>query len=112
MAYILNGHSEWKGCEIKIFSGYMKGQLEEKTKRLMDVIESGRLPISKKNIELIPQEGELISSVIEQKSADADLTILGYTSEQLTENETDTFGQSPKLGNTLFVSAFKEKEIK
>ena len=76
------------------------------------IIEDSEGNFQSKNIELIPQEGELISSVIEQKSADADLTILGYTSEQLTENETDTFGQSPKLGNTLFVSAFKEKEIK
>ena len=111
MAYILNGHSEWKGCEIKIFSGYTKGQLEEKTKRLMGVIESGRLPISKKNIELIPQEGELIGSVIEQKSADADLTILGYTSELLQEKGVSIFNESSKLGNTLFVSAFKEKDI-
>lgn len=111
LAYILNGHPEWKGSEIKIFSGYMKGQLEEKTERLLRVIESGRLPISRKNIELIPQEGELITSVIEQKSSDADLTILGYTSEALENRGSQIFSEFKSLGNTLFVSAYKEKEI-
>ena len=111
LAYILTGHPEWKGSEIKIFSGYMEGQLEEKTDRLLDIIESGRLPISRKNIELIPQEGELITSVIEQKSGDADLTILGYTHESLEANGVAIFNEFSNLGNTLYVSAFKEKEI-
>ncbi|MBD81192.1 MAG: amino acid permease [Crocinitomicaceae bacterium] len=111
MAYIINGHSEWRGSEIKIFSGYMEGELNVKTERLLNVIESGRLPISKKNIELIPQEGELIGSIIEQKSADADLTILGYSSELLEEKGISIFEEFSGLGNTLFVSAFKEKEI-
>jgi amino acid transporter len=111
LAYILSGHKEWDGSEIKIFSGYEEGDLESKKERLMGVIQSGRLPISKSNIELIPQEGELITSVIEQKSADADLTILGFTSDVIETKGSAAFTEFNKLANTLYVSAYKEKEI-
>lgn len=111
LAYILTGHPDWKHSEIKIFSGYSKGEYETKKNALTDLIATGRLPISPKNIELIPQEGELISKVIEQKSGDADLTILGYTSQALDQRGGDLFNDLPNLGNTLFVSAYNDKAI-
>ena len=111
LAYILTGHPDWKQAEIKIFSGYSKGEYEIKRQALTDLIATGRLPISPNNIELIPQQGELISKIIEQKSGDADLTILGYTSNSLDERGAELFNDLPNLGNTLFVSAFNDKAI-
>lgn len=112
LAYILTGHSDWKHAEIKIFSVYEEGQYEEKKETLISLINEGRLPISQKNIELVSKaEGDL-NVTIEQRSSDADLTILGYTSEELTKAEGDVFENVPNLGNTLFVSAYKEKIIK
>ncbi|UTW64766.1 amino acid permease [bacterium SCSIO 12741] len=111
LAYILTGHPDWKDSEIKIFSGYEKGQLEWKKETLMELIGDGRLPISRKNIELIPQDGELMTRIIEQKSHHADLTILGYSADGIEQKGADLFNEFPKLGNTLFVSAYKKKEI-
>lgn len=111
LAYILTGHPDWKSAEIKIFSGYLKGEYEAKKETLTKLIATGRLPISPKNIELIPQQGELISTVIEQKSSDADLTILGYSSTLLEQHGAELFNEFPNLGNTLFVSAYKDKTI-
>jgi len=111
LAYILTGHPDWKQAEIKIFSGYSKGEYDVKRQALVDLIATGRLPISPKNIELIPQQGELISRTIEQKSGDADLTILGYSSAVLDQRGAELFNDLPNLGNTLFVSAYNDKAI-
>ncbi|MCB0481019.1 MAG: hypothetical protein KDC83_06275 [Flavobacteriales bacterium] len=111
LAYILTGHHEWKNAEIKIFSVYEEGQFEVRKERLVTLINEGRLPISQKNIELVSRaEGEL-NVTIEQRSTDADLTIIGYTANELTHPDTSVFNDLPNLGNTLFVSAFKEKMI-
>jgi amino acid transporter len=111
LAYIMTGHRDWKDSEIMIFSGYEPGKEEEKKETLTSLILAGRLPISPKNIELIPQQGELITQVIENKSAQADLTILGYTRNIILEQREDYFQTFDKLGNTLFISAFQEKAI-
>ena len=106
------GHPEWKNGEIKIFSTYPpNGKMEMETK-LLELISEGRLPISPSNIQLIPQlKEEKIDLVINKKSADADLTLVGYNSEQIEDESDVTFNKYPDLGNILFVSAFKEKAI-
>ncbi|PCJ86995.1 MAG: amino acid permease [Flavobacteriales bacterium] len=112
LAYILLGHPEWKGGFIKIFSIYTEGQIELQQEHLLSLIKEGRLPISAKNIELIPQAGdEKIKSIINEKSVDADLTIIGYRAEMLAQNSHEVLGGYTDLGNIMFVSAVKEKTI-
>ncbi len=113
LSYIILGHPEWKDGEIKIFSTYPPTEKAETEARLTELIEAGRLPISPSNIRLIPQlKEEKIDLIINKKSADADLTIVGYDSAQI-ETESDvTFSKYPDLGNILFVSAYKEHTIK
>ena len=50
--------------------------------------------------------------VINNKSADSDLTIVGYNSENIETDSEVTFNKYPDIGNILFVSAFQEKTIK
>ena len=77
----------------------------------MELIKAGRLPISPKNIELIAQTPELdIKAIINQRSVDADLSIIGYRGYLLTK-DTKVFDAYDDLGNILFVSAVGEKEI-
>jgi len=112
LSYILLGHPEWKKGEIKIFSTYPPTEKEKTESKLLELISEGRIPISPTNIQLIPQlKEEKIDMIINKKSADADLTIVGYNGENIEESSDATFDKYPDLGNILFVSAFKEKTI-
>lgn len=112
LSYIMLGHPEWKHGVINIFSTYPpKGKTETETK-LVELIKEGRLPISPTNIQLVPQlKEEKVDKIINTKSADADLTIVGYSSEHIEKESDITFSKYPDLGNILFVSAYKGKTI-
>ena len=111
MAYILLGHPEWRKSIIKIFALYPKEKLEEQRKKLLKLIATGRLPISPGNIDLIPQEeNQNYKAIIEQKSIDADLTIIGFRDKDVSKG-IDLFSGFGDIGNILFVNADKQKEI-
>ena len=77
------------------------------------MIASGRLPISSKNVELIPADPDVSpKTIISQKSIDADLTIIGFRSELIKAEGVKIFSDYDDIGNILFVSSTKEKEIK
>jgi len=87
--------------------------MERKRMDLLDLIKSGRLPISPSNVELIPAEPNVNSKqIISQKSIDADLTIIGFRSELIKAEGIKLFTGYEDIGNMLFVSSMKEKEIK
>lgn len=114
LAYIILGHPEWKKGQIKIFAAYPRHQLQEQNEKLMELIRSGRLPISQSNINLIPiDEGQSMKSTIEQYSIDADLTILGFKNDcRLETDYAAKFSGFGDVGNILFVNSNMEKEIK
>lgn len=112
LSYIMLGHPEWKQGEIKIFSTFPPTEKASTEAKLIELIQEGRLPISPTNIRLIPQlKEEKIDLIINKKSADADLTIVGYNSDLIEEESDSIFNKYPDLGNILFVSAFKEHTI-
>lgn len=112
LAYIMLGHPEWKNGVIKIFSLYQSGGIEEQKDRLLSLIRSGRLPISPTNVNLLELTDESeIKDIINKKSVDADLTILGFRGDVMLEDSDEIFSGYDELGNILFVSALKEKDI-
>ncbi len=112
LAYIISGHPEWKGSEIKIFAIYPADQLEEQRNKLLKLINAGRLAISPNNVEVISREEERsLKSFINEKSSDADLTIMGFRKERLKKDSTETFGGLSHCGNILYVSSNQEKKI-
>ncbi|MEE4115282.1 MAG: amino acid permease [Marinilabiliaceae bacterium] len=110
MAYIILGHPDWQNAEIKIFASANNEQFESKKTELMELIRSGRLPISASNIQLINADREF-QEVVCRNSLDADLTILGFTAEELKDKGVDIFRGYKDLGNILFVNANEDKEI-
>lgn len=112
LSYIMLGHPEWKDAVINIFSTFPPTEKAATEGKLKELIQEGRLPISPTNIQLIPQlKEEKIDKIINKKSADADLTIVGYNSEHIEQESEVTFNKYPDLGNILFVSAYREKTI-
>lgn len=112
LAYIIMGHPDWNGGLIKLFAIFPEEDAEEQRKNIMEQVRSGRLPISAKNIEIIPvQMGVNNRDVINRRSKDADLTIVGFRMEQLKHDREQLFLGYEGIGNVLFVNAVKEKEI-
>ncbi|MDX2415612.1 MAG: hypothetical protein QNK33_10515, partial [Bacteroidales bacterium] len=110
LAYIILGHPDWKKGEIKIFATVKEEQTESRKEELLDLIKSGRLPISAANIQLISADRPL-HEVICEHSIDADLTIIGFRGEDLNNKGIDIFMGYKDLGNILFVNANEDKEI-
>ena len=112
LGYVLMGHPEWKEGELSIFSIYHDSDLAEKAERLDTLIESGRLPITKNNIEMVRQDvTEDFRSAIRQYSADADLTIVGFNDYDVETHGEEFHKGFENQGAVMFVNAHKEVDI-
>jgi amino acid transporter len=113
LAYILLGHREWKNGNIKIFAIFPEEDMDHERERLFILIEAGQLPIAPHNIEVIPQKQDIDPrDIINEKSRDADLTIVGVREEVVRHTGSAVFKGYESIGNTLFVNAAKQKQIK
>jgi len=112
MSFVIMGHRDWQGAEIKIFAIHPKDELTNQREKLLDQIKEGRLPISPNNVELIEKDQETNSRVIiNKRSVGADLTIIGFNSEAVKQLRAEVFEGYHDLGNILFVNSSKEKEL-
>ncbi len=112
IAYILLGHPEWKYGVIKIFAIFPHIDIEKQKQKINELIKTGRLPISSKNVTVISNdEGKSNAEIISENSMDADLTIVGFLKDDIEKNDVLLFNQYPDIGNVLFVNSTKEKEI-
>ena len=113
LGYIILGHKEWRDGYIKIFAIYPEDTCDVERSNLFELVEAGQLPISKKNIEVIPRKPDLdAKSIINEKSEDADLTIIGFREELIKHQGITTFDGYDRIGNTVFVNSAEQKEIK
>lgn len=113
IGYIILGHHDWKKGKIKIMALYPEAELQEQKKKLLHLIDSGRLPISSNNIELVAKkEDQDYKAIINQNSQDADLTILGFRNELVKKKGVEVFDGFNNIGETLFINTNTQKEIK
>lgn len=113
LAYVMTGHPDWEGAEIKLFAVFEESKLAEEEQALYDLIETGQLPISRNNIDVLCRMDDSDSkSVIARKSGEADLVILGFRDEALKRIGEDYFAGYDDIGNVLFVNASEEVEIR
>lgn len=114
LLYIILGHPDWKGAEIKIFAAVDKSNLESEKAYLIELTTTGRLPISpNNNIIVIPiEETTDKTELINETSKTADLTILGFHESSIKSKGIEVFNLYDKIGNVLFVNTQKGKQIK
>lgn len=113
LGYIILSHPDWKKSHIKIFSFSPSPHIEEARKELNELVKSGRLPITLSNIEIIPLNDDTsTTTLINEYSADAALTILGFREEKLKHNGPAIFDGYDQIGDILFVNSIKMKNIK
>jgi hypothetical protein len=113
LAYILMGHPDWKEATINIYAIFPEDSIDEERQRLLLLIQTGQLPISPKNIEFISQKSALSTKhIINEKSKNADLTIVGLIEKVVEHLGAKAFDGYDNVGNVLFVNAADSKEIK
>jgi amino acid transporter len=112
MGYIIMGHPEWRKAIINIFAIFPEERVENEKENLVELTSEGRLPISAKNIEVIEKKPEVSNKdIINQKSKNSDLTIIGMRSEAIKQKGTEIFEGYNTIGNILFFNASKSKKI-
>lgn len=112
LSFIILGHPSWKKANFRIFEICKPEEYERTRSRLSELVLSGRLPITEKNIEIIQAEpGVSTKSYINEKSATAALTMIGFRVEGLKHNGEAILGGYDPTGTILFVNSHNEKEI-
>lgn len=113
ISYIILGHPDWKKGFIKIFSLCREDEREQTWNQIVELIQEGRLPIALHNIEIFTiKEDVNPKTLINEKSADAGLTLIGFRGEMIKQHGEKLFQGYEKLGDVIFVNANKYKEIK
>ncbi len=112
LSFIIAGHPDWRKTDIKIFNICKKENAEATRTQLDELVVSGRLPISNSNIEIIlEQENVAPKEIINEKSAEAGLTIIGFRGETLKHEKVELFKSYDEIGNILFINANSQKTI-
>ncbi|MBN1926790.1 MAG: amino acid permease, partial [Prolixibacteraceae bacterium] len=112
LSFIILGHPDWKKSTIKIFEICQNSENDEVRQRLEKMVVSGRLPITTQNIEIIEQpENISYKKIINDRSANAALTMIGFREETLKNKKEALFAGYDSLGTTLFVNSQDIKEI-
>jgi ABC-type multidrug transport system fused ATPase/permease subunit len=112
LSFIILSHPNWKKADIKIFDLVRPSEYETAKNRMKELVVAGRLPITEKNIEvLIHEESVSAKTLINEKSADAALTIVGFRLESLKHEKEKLFIGYESIGNVLFVNSHFQKTI-
>ncbi|MBP7310220.1 MAG: amino acid permease [Candidatus Cloacimonetes bacterium] len=83
LAYILIGHPEWSNGQIRVFDVVTPG-MGQSVNKLDELITSGRLPISRSNVQRINLNDESqFSDLVSKESAESDLILLGHSLKKL-----------------------------
>ncbi|HEC42591.1 MAG TPA: amino acid permease [Bacteroides sp.] len=112
LGYIILSHPDLRKSKLKIFEVSQEEDVEATRKKLLELIQAGRLPISERNIEILnPNGGTDIKSLVNEHSADAALCIVGFKLEQLKHDGEQVFLGYENTGDTLFVNARELQKI-
>jgi hypothetical protein len=89
-----------------------ESEIVSQQERLLSLIREGRVPIAPQNVEFVPQPQHCDrDNCIVAKSADADLTIFGFTLPHLKRAGAKLLTGLSELGNVLFVTTSHEIEL-
>ncbi len=112
LSFIILGHPGWKKGHIQIYDICHPDDLEKTKIKMRELVSSGRLPITSKNINIIIQEPNVSAkSIINKHSGDAGLTLIGIRAEMIKHDKENVFTGYDNIGTTLFIHSKEHKEI-
>jgi amino acid transporter len=112
LSFIIFGHKDWKKSNIKIFDICKTGEEANTRTQMEELVTSGRLPITSKNIEIISEDLEKgVKQIINERSKDAGFCIIGFREESLKHEKEKLFLGYDEVGHILFINSHTRKEI-
>lgn len=112
LSFIILGHPDWHKSNIKIYELCKKEDIKAVETKMNDLITTGRLPITHKNIEIVVKDDDIpVKETINTYSADAGLTLIGFLNETLRHGGKEIFEGYDDLGSILFVNSCSKKHI-
>jgi amino acid transporter len=107
LGYIIMGHPDWSEAEISLFAAFEETELNKEIKKLNELIDDGRIPISHKNVQKIPwdKKAKSYEKVVSEFSQNADLVIMGFSLMKLTQDKGEFFTRFGNIEEILFVRA-------
>ncbi|MDR0812305.1 MAG: amino acid permease, partial [Paludibacter sp.] len=112
LGFIILGHPEWRHSNIRIFEITAESKYAETQARMDELLQNGRLPISAKNVEIIIQnESQTPKELINLRSSDAGLTIIGFRSEKLKDSGAERFSGYENLKTVIFVNSGVQRRL-
>lgn len=113
LGFIILGHPDWKKANIKIFSICRAEEVNDVKQKMYELIESGRMPITANNIEIIVREENIsVKEIINKQSLDAGLTMIGFNENAFKKDgDISLFEGYGDIGSMLFVHSHGVKEI-
>ncbi|NCD41026.1 MAG: amino acid permease [Bacteroidia bacterium] len=112
LGYVISSHPYWHKCKISIFDVCDPGASNEEREYLKQLLKSGRLPITSRNITIIEKDMDRnIRSLMGAYSKSADLTIIGFRSNQIKHEGEHVFWGYDSVGEILFVNSRSAKVI-
>jgi len=112
LSFIILGHPDWQKSSIKIFEICHEDDVDSVSDRLEKMVQTGRLPLTMDNIEIIElDENVSYKKIINERSKDAALTMIGFMEETLKHEKEALFEGYDQVGTILFVNSQDQKEI-
>ncbi len=112
LSFIILGHPDWHKAGIKIFDICKPEEIETSRKNMEELLQAGRLPITMNNVEIIVERPDVSpKKIINESSADAGLTLIGFLEDTLKHNKTEIFSGYDDMGTILFVNSQSIKVI-
>ena len=112
LGFIISGHPDWKKGHLQVFNICRPAEVEKTRKAMDELVLSGRLPISGKNVRLLVQEANVSSkAIINEHSANTGLTLIGIREELVKREKEKLFEGYDELGTILFVHSKDQKNI-
>ncbi len=106
LGYIISSHPDLRKAKLNIFEVSLDEDVDATRQKLLELIQTGRLPISERNIEILkPNGGSDIKGLVNEHSSEAALCIVGFTEEQLRHDGEKIFLGYDNTGDILFINA-------
>ena len=106
ISFIILNHPDWKRSNITVFVVTEDESHIEFVDSFNNLVNSGRIPITIRNVEFIKQEKHnTYKQIINERSADAALTIIGVNEDLINNFGYNLFTDYSEIDDVLFVNA-------
>jgi hypothetical protein len=109
LSYILLGNNDWKKGHAKVFVTLPEDKYHEMKVTFEELIFSGRIPISRSNVNFL--KGEDRNALIQKHSKDADLLMIRFNEKTYQSEPSENAGDLNLMANVLYVNSNSEKKF-